>query len=110
MADLRDRIAEALSEFRCQHTLLDDDGGGMPLLDMLTPQGDTSVARGFEELNALADHIADACAQLTVQQWWDGLSASEQSSLRGDGFGAVADYIEAVAHGVLGDGGSRVKA
>lgn len=62
MVDLLERIREALSEFRCQHTLLDDESGGMPLLDMLTPKGDTSVGRGFDELNALADHLADALA------------------------------------------------
>lgn len=59
-AELHDTIKEALMAFKCQHTVQDDESDGMPLLDMLTPRGDTDVARGFEELNALVDHIADA--------------------------------------------------
>lgn len=63
MTDVRNTIYEALLEFQCRHTVQDDEGlDGMPLLDMLTPKGDKDVGRGFEELNKLADHIADALA------------------------------------------------
>lgn len=67
-AELRTVIEEALMSFQCQHTVQDNDDGGMPLLDMLTPQGDKSVGRGFDELHALADHIVGALLDAGVPE------------------------------------------
>lgn len=53
-------VLTALCSYRCQFHQYDDNGGGMGLLDVLTPDGDTDVSRGRDELDLLADHIAVA--------------------------------------------------
>ena len=55
-----DKIAEivhdALNEYRCLH-YLDHDGSGLGLVDRLSPDDDTTITRGAEELAALEDYI-----------------------------------------------------
>ena len=55
-----DKIAEivhdALNEYRCLH-YLDHDGSGLGLVDRLSPDDDTTITRGTEELAALEDYI-----------------------------------------------------
>ena len=49
-----DALLAALKSYRCQHTL-DQDGGGIDLVDALSP-GDT-IAQGLLELELLAEHL-----------------------------------------------------
>lgn len=53
----RATVCETLKMYRCQHTS-EDDGGGMPLADMLTPPTEGQVDMGLRELELLADEIA----------------------------------------------------
>ena len=50
-----DALLAALKSYRCQYTL-DQDGGGLDLVDALSP-GDT-IAEGKLELELLADHLS----------------------------------------------------
>lgn len=63
---IRDEIREVLGNHRLAHTIEDGDNGGVPLVDMLTPKGDGSIARGAEELDLLADEIFLALAPLSA--------------------------------------------
>ncbi len=54
------RIATALRTYDCQYTCIQDDGSGLPLVDKLNPPGETSITLGLQELELLAEHIADA--------------------------------------------------
>lgn len=60
-APLRDAgaVERALRSYRCQHTV-DEDGEPLLLVDALTPKGDSTIARGEQEIELLADHIAAA--------------------------------------------------
>ena len=49
-----DALLAALKAYRCQYTL-DQDGGGLDLVDALSP-GDT-IAEGNLELELLAEHL-----------------------------------------------------
>jgi hypothetical protein len=64
MADLRDLITDALRDYRCTHTRIGNANGvdddPLPLVDQLTPPGQQTIALGQQELELLADHIADA--------------------------------------------------
>lgn len=51
-------ILEALKNYRCQYTQ-DEHGEGIPLVDLITPEIDTDIARGQMEMELLAEHIAD---------------------------------------------------
>lgn len=55
--DMWQRIKRALKDYRCQYTEIDDDGGGMPLVDKLTPPGDGCIERGQQEIELLTDTI-----------------------------------------------------
>jgi len=50
-------VREALYSYRLHYTV-EDDGGGLPLVDALTPASDETIARGQAEREALADYIA----------------------------------------------------
>jgi hypothetical protein len=54
---LGNSIAELLRSHRLMHTLGDDDSG-LPLVDALTPHGDTSITLGIEEIELLAGELA----------------------------------------------------
>lgn len=49
-------IVVALESHHMHHTG-EDENNTLPLVDMLTPRGDTDIARGKEELDLLADSI-----------------------------------------------------
>ena len=51
-------VYEALKSYRCQGIWYDEETG-MPLVDLLTPPGQKTIAKGEEELSELAAHIAD---------------------------------------------------
>lgn len=51
-----DLIESALHGYRCQYWQT-EEGGGMPLADLLTPTGESSIAFGKAELELLCDHI-----------------------------------------------------
>ena len=51
-------IKAALKNYCCQYSQ-NEDGDGLPLVDVLTPQEDTNISRGIAELNMIAEHIAD---------------------------------------------------
>lgn len=55
--DLRSQIHEALKSYRTHHLRYEGDGGGMQLVDVLSPDGG-SIGPGKDELWLLADHIA----------------------------------------------------
>jgi hypothetical protein len=50
------KIEKALNEYRLQQTVL-EDGGGLPLVDALSPPGDDDIRRGKEEIELLTDSI-----------------------------------------------------
>ena len=54
---LGDAITELLRSHRLMHTLGDDDSG-LPLVDALTPPGDTSITLGIEEIELMAGELA----------------------------------------------------
>lgn len=56
----RRAMLDILREYRCQHHQYHDNGGGMSLVDLLTPSGDESITRGLEELVLLADFLESA--------------------------------------------------
>lgn len=56
MADL---IYQALIDYRCVFTQIEDDGGAMPLIDLLSP-GSSKVSVGKEECSEIAGVVADA--------------------------------------------------
>lgn len=56
MSDIREKIEAALRNYTCQHSCIDDEGA--PLVDMLTPLGDSTIERGAEEIELLADYLA----------------------------------------------------
>lgn len=60
--ELRGRIHTALRNYRCYHTVEQDNEDGMPLVDLLSP-GET-VAEGKEELEYLADYVAGEISDL----------------------------------------------
>lgn len=92
-ADLQPRILKALESYAMRYTQ-GDDGERMPLVDMLTPPEQESIAQGKLELAELAHHIADELAhgvtgtpdQLeTVQRWaWetDGMERDQDGELQ----------------------------
>lgn len=51
-------VYEALKSYRCQNIWYDEETG-MPLVDLLTPHGQKTIAGGEEELGELAAHVAD---------------------------------------------------
>ena len=59
--DLRDKIEAALRSYHVS-CFRDDEGNGLPLVDVLSDGGTIKV--GLEELNGLADHIASECFPL----------------------------------------------
>ena len=56
-----DEVEKALTAYRCSRTV-SEDGDNMPLADMLTPPGQASIALGLEEIELLADFLADVIA------------------------------------------------
>lgn len=56
-------IAPELASYRCQHCV-DEDGGGVSLIDALTPVEDQTVERGVDEVRRIADAIAGEIAHL----------------------------------------------
>lgn len=50
-------VKEALAEYRCQHTEVDGEDGGMPLVDMLTPNYASGIELGIAEMLILEDAI-----------------------------------------------------
>ena len=54
---LRSEIVEALNHYRCQYTY-DIDGGGLDLVDVLSP-GDVTrdISTGKREIDLIADHV-----------------------------------------------------
>lgn len=61
-------IVTALMEHRLLYTQIDGDDEGLPLVDMLTPDGDTSIARGKEEIGLIADAVCDALEKASASQ------------------------------------------
>ena len=57
---VRDTIEQCLRSHKMQHWVSIVDDYQMELVDALTPPGDVTVARGFEEIELLADAIAVA--------------------------------------------------
>lgn len=55
--DKREEIFDALKSYRTKHLRYKGDGGGMQLIDVLSPEG-THTGYGNRELELLADHIA----------------------------------------------------
>ena len=53
-AAVAEKVLRALRSYRMHH-----DGGGMHLVDALTPSADETIKRGEEELRLIAEHIAD---------------------------------------------------
>ena len=53
----RDSIEALLHTYRCQYTE-DDDGNGLPLVDVFTPMGRANIADGKSEVHLLADMLA----------------------------------------------------
>lgn len=62
-AKLWDTIKQSLTDYRCQHSEA-KDGEHMPLVDMLTPQGDGAIVRGESELKLLADAVYSDTVEL----------------------------------------------
>lgn len=56
---ITDAIYQTLIGYRCVFTQIEDDGGAMPLIDLLSP-GSASIAVGKEECSELAWVIAAA--------------------------------------------------
>lgn len=54
---IHNAIDSAVKGYRCKNHVYDDDQGGMELADVLTPDGDESILRGQEEIDALIDYI-----------------------------------------------------
>lgn len=55
--DLRSRIEALLGSYRLTKWEC-EDGGQLPLVDMLTPKGSGSIRPGLEEIEMLADYLA----------------------------------------------------
>ena len=56
--EIHKAMESALDSYRCEHTReLADPDNGLPLIDLLTPECDSDVARGREEMDSLAEHI-----------------------------------------------------
>jgi len=51
-------IYAALRKYRCQY-MRDDEGNGIEIVDVMTPQWDPTILTGEKELELLAEHIAD---------------------------------------------------
>lgn len=49
-------IKDTIYGYRCQHTV-DEGGGGMALLDVLTPPGEKTIKLGQQEVELLIDSI-----------------------------------------------------
>lgn len=58
---LADEIYRVLIGYKCAFTQIEDDGGAMPLVDLLSP-GKT-IAEGREECSELAAEIAEAVSR-----------------------------------------------
>lgn len=52
------KLIRILKDYRCIRQQLDDNGGGLPLVDALTPAWAKNIADGLAEIEMLADHIA----------------------------------------------------
>ena len=51
-------LEPALQSYVCANTKIqDDEDSGLPLLDALTPHGDSDTQRGYEEIGLLADFL-----------------------------------------------------
>jgi len=50
-------LLAALKSYRCEHSK-DDEGNGLELSDMLTPDDQPSITKGLLELESLAEHLA----------------------------------------------------
>jgi hypothetical protein len=60
-------VREAMRNHRMTYTLQDDDeGSGLPLVDMVNPEGDKDITRGLVELDYLAGEIAAGVAVLSA--------------------------------------------
>jgi len=64
---IEQRVARALTTYRCQYTR-DADGDALDLVDVLTPPGGTDIADGRRELELLAEHIT----MTVVDDVWAG--------------------------------------
>lgn len=64
-AELYEVILHTLKGHRLQHTHCEGDNGGYyPLIDAVAPKGDPSIQRGHEELELLAEAIAQTVLPL----------------------------------------------
>lgn len=63
--DLRNTMHSTIRNYR-MGTLGDGEGGGYPLIDAMSADGE-SVAGGIEECQYLADAIFDACAEELIK-------------------------------------------
>lgn len=59
-----EQVLHILKGYRCSRQVYDDTGGGMQLVDALTPEGYSSITFGLSELENLADYIAGQIAEL----------------------------------------------
>jgi hypothetical protein len=62
-------ITKLLRSHRLMHTLGDDDSG-LPLVDALTPPGDTSITLGIEEIELLAGELAWLVIPAAIDEAW----------------------------------------
>ena len=59
---VRTAIVESLKDCRMRHVQIDDESHeGLPLVDMLTPEGKNDISFGLEEIENIADHLVDTC-------------------------------------------------
>jgi len=72
---LTDTIRDALDSYRMLH-LQDGEGNGSALADLLS-DGHPTIKEGQEEIQRLAEHIADALHELKAIKFVDAASEAE---------------------------------
>jgi len=62
-------VMDYLSSYKCQFTHDLVCGDALPLVDKLTPPGDSTVTRGRREMALIADGLEYAIHQLPILEW-----------------------------------------
>ena len=53
------KLGKELQSHRLSYIVENDDGDGLPLVDILTPDGDKDISRGLQEIEYIVDAVYD---------------------------------------------------
>jgi len=81
--EFMEMLKDELNDYLLQHPLCYEGGSNLPLVDALTPTNASSINKGIEEIELLADHLAPS-----IIKHFLGLLPEEKVFVQHDGTGS----------------------